>query len=441
MKIYKPEIISLLLILLLSFLSFGEIFPQSTRAFEEISYLTGTSGVGTRSLGMGGAVIADVKDYSAMYWNPAGLTFAKSPQVYGSFSNFAVSNDAIFMNNLTSGRQSFTKFNSIGFMYPVPVYRGGLTVAAGYNRVEDFNSILSFSGFNSNPEDSVYQSEDVSEEGSLNNLSFSGAFEAAKGLSLGATLTYIHGKHLFSTFFGEDDYLNIYTFDIYNESRFIESRIKGFDLKVGMQYIVNRYFNIGAVISFPKIFFIEDEFEKSTETIYDYDIDGEPDYYYDTGIFKYRISVPFAFGLGASFNYSGFVISGDIEYQDLSQVRYLTDTPLEGLTKGQANMEIRRTVEPVLKKRVGIEFPVLENSVKLRAGYFENPNPLKFSVSENTKRYYTAGIGISASKSIELNFAYMRGGWEDKSIDDLVNIPVEEDRAENRVYAGILFKF
>jgi len=441
MKIHKPEIFFLLLILVVSFLSFGKIFAQSTTAFEEISYLTRTSGMGTRSLGMGGAVIASVNDYSAVYWTPAGLAFAKSPEIYASFSNSIANNDAVFMKNLTSGRQSFTKFNSIGFMYPVPVYRGGLTLAAGYNRVEDFNSILSFSGFNSSPEDSVYQSEDVSEEGGINNLSFSGAFEAAKGLSFGATLTYIHGKHISNALFGEDDFLNIYTFDSYAENRFIESRIQGFNIKVGLQYIISRYFSIGAVMSFPKIFFIEDEFERTTETIYDYDIDEDDDFSYDTGVFKYRVSTPFAFGLGASFNFSGFVMSGDIEYQDLSQVRYLTDTPLEGLTKGQANMDIRRTVEPVLIKRVGIELPVLQESLKLRAGYFENPNPLKFSIDENTRRYFTAGIGISPNKNINLNFAYMRGWWKDKSIDDLINIPVEEERVENKVYASILFRF
>ena len=441
MKIHKPEIFFLLLILVIFFLSFGEIFAQSTSAFKEISYLTRTSGMGTRSLGMGGAVIASVKDYSAIYWNPAGLTFARSPEIYGSFSNLVSNNDAVFMKNLTSGRQSFTKFNSIGFMYPVSVYRGGLTLAVGYNRVEDFNSILSFSGFNSSPEDSVYQSEDVTEEGGINHLSFSGAYEAAKGLSLGATLTYIHGKHLFNTLFAEYDDLNIYTFDLYAENRFIESRIKGFDMKVGLQYIISRYFSIGAVMSFPKVFFIEDEFEKFAGTTYDYDIDKDADIYYDTGIFKYRVSTPFAFGLGASFNYSGFVISGDVEYQDLSQVRYLTDTPLEGLTKGQANMDIRKSVEPVLIKRIGIELPVLQESLKLRAGYFESPNPLKFSMDENTRRYFTAGIGISAIKRISLNFAYMRGWWKDKSIDDLIKIPVEEERIENKVYASILFRF
>ena len=207
-----------------------------------------------------------------------------------------------------------------------------------------------------------------------------------------------------------------------------------------MQYLINRYLSIGGVVSFPKTFTIEDEFEKSSETIYDPDINAEPDTEYDTGIFKYKVRFPFTFGIGASFSYYGFVLSSDIEYQDFSQIRYLTDTPIEGLTRGEANMDIRRNVEPVITKRLGLEFPV-SKSFKLRTGYIERPNPLKYSVSENIRKYFTVGAGFKTSKNIELNFAYLRGWWKDRTIDDLVKIPIEEDRVEDKVYVGILFKF
>lgn len=440
MKYYKPKFISIFALFLSFFIS-ENIFSQNTQAFDEISYLVRNFGVGIRTLSMGGAGMGNVKDYSAIYWNPAGLAFAESPEIFGSFSNIVMNNDAIFMNNLTSGRQSFTKFNSFGFMYPVSVYRGGLTFAFGYNRIMDYNSILSVDGFNNNPDDNVYQSEDVTEEGGLNNLSFSGAIIFAKGFSFGATLSYVHGKHLFNTFFREFDDLNLYTMDNYSETRFIESRIKGFDFKTGIQYVINRYFSIGAVMSFPQVFFLEDEFEVSTKTFYDSDVNEEPESSYDTGFFEYKVSTPFTFGFGASFHSPGFVVSGDVEYRDLTQMRYLTDTPLEGLSRGEANNQIRKNIDPVLKKRIGIEIPVFGKSVKLRSGYFEVPNPIKFSVSKNTRRYITAGIGINPDKNIELNAAYVHGWWRDSSFDDLITIPVKEDRVETKFYAGILVKF
>ena len=63
-------------------------FGQGPRAFDEISYLTKTSGVGIRSLSMGGAVISNINDYSSIFWNPGGLAFVKSSEIYASFSNF-----------------------------------------------------------------------------------------------------------------------------------------------------------------------------------------------------------------------------------------------------------------------------------------------------------------------------------------------------------------
>ncbi|MCK4965522.1 hypothetical protein KAS50_00745 [bacterium] len=441
MKPARWHIFTYLLIICIFLLNETPLFGQNAPAFNEISYLTNASGVGIRSLAMGGAVIAHVTDYSASYWNPGGLAFARSPEIYGAFSNIIVNNDAEFINSLTSSRQGFTKFNALGIMYPVQTYRGGLTFAVGYNHVEDYNSVITFGGFNDTPDNSVYQSENTYEEGSLNSLTFSGGFQADKGLGIGAAVTIMHGEHIYNTYFSEEDDQDIYTFDVYNEDRFVKSNINGFELKLGMQYLVNKYLNIGTVVTFPKRFYIEDEHEKSTKLTYDSDINAEPENTYDSGVFKYRVSLPFTFGLGASLHFSGVTISGDVEYRDLSQVRYLTDTPLDGLSEGEANRQIRSTIESVIIKRLGVEFPVPGKSLKLRAGYFENPSPLKYSVRENVRKYFTAGVGIKMSRKLEFNAAYLRGWWKESSVDDLISIPVEESKTEDKVYLGISVNF
>ena len=41
--------------------------------------------VGTRASAMGGAFIGLADDYSAVYWNPAGITQIKGMEVRGSF--------------------------------------------------------------------------------------------------------------------------------------------------------------------------------------------------------------------------------------------------------------------------------------------------------------------------------------------------------------------
>jgi opacity protein-like surface antigen len=73
----KINLISLILIVILSSISNAQIGTSLTK--------TGTTaaqflkiGVGSRALGMGGAVVASPNDVSAVYWNPAGLALIQN---------------------------------------------------------------------------------------------------------------------------------------------------------------------------------------------------------------------------------------------------------------------------------------------------------------------------------------------------------------------------
>jgi len=73
----KINLISIILIVILSSISNAQIGTSLTK--------TGTTaaqflkiGVGSRALGMGGAVVASPNDVSAVYWNPAGLALIQN---------------------------------------------------------------------------------------------------------------------------------------------------------------------------------------------------------------------------------------------------------------------------------------------------------------------------------------------------------------------------
>ena len=68
---------------------------------------------------------------------------------------------------------------------------------------------------------------------------------------------------------------------------------------------------MGATISSPKTFSIEEVWDTNDEVVFD---DGSADPVSDYGISNYEVRLPFVFGVGASFTFPQVLISGDIEY-------------------------------------------------------------------------------------------------------------------------------
>jgi len=92
---------------------------------------------------MGGAYIGVADDYSASFWNPAGLAQMRRLEFTGGIINTNYSNNATFFGNSSTATNSSTALDNLGFVFPVPTSRGSLVFAAGYNRVNTFTSALS----------------------------------------------------------------------------------------------------------------------------------------------------------------------------------------------------------------------------------------------------------------------------------------------------------
>ncbi|MCK5076294.1 MAG: hypothetical protein KAR38_07955, partial [Calditrichia bacterium] len=111
---------------------FNTVSAQTKEDAFAISY--GELGVGIRAIGMGGAYTALANDYSALYWNPAGLASVKQSQFVGELSHQVFNNQATFYNNTTDETWRFTRLRSLGFAIPLETTRGSAVLAFGYNR-------------------------------------------------------------------------------------------------------------------------------------------------------------------------------------------------------------------------------------------------------------------------------------------------------------------
>ena len=217
-------------ILIMTFMWSAKALPQ-----ESIFFLGDQLGVGARAMGMGGAFVGVADDYSAIYWNPAGLGQIRRMEMNFGFAHNKVKNDALFLGNNQQADNSVTRLNSIGFVFPVPTYQGSLVFALGYNKVRDFEGILEIAGFNRDwaafPDyfdqtysyedtepyyfltdvlDNLYQKESVVDEGSLNQFSFSMSTEVQRNFFLGFSLHSISGKDEYSLRLVESDDDNLH---------------------------------------------------------------------------------------------------------------------------------------------------------------------------------------------------------------------------------------
>ena len=408
------------LLVLIIFLSFNILKAQDI-----VMLLSNQFGVGARAMGMGGAFIAVSDDYSATYWNPAGLGQIKRTEFMGSLSHLINRDRVTFYQNTTSDEASFTKLNCLGLAYSVPTYRGSLVFALGFNRVKSFDSSFSFSGFNFSPEDSVFQSGNEFEKGGLRNWSLAGAVEVAKDFFVGAAINIWTGSDEYTEKFFKVVILVPYTLHTYSYEDKINTEFRGSNLKLGALYRADEIFKLGITISTP--FTLKCEEEWTSDQYWSFD-NGTPDSSdISTGFFEYKVALPYSLGLGVSLSLPGFLtIAGDIEYNDWTQVEYKTEPPLADLTREEANELIRSNCRATARLRAGAELSIPLTGVKLRGGAILDPSPFKDGNWENDRKFLTAGIGFLIGRQAMINLAWVRGWW--KSTYGPLTEKIEKDK-------------
>jgi long-subunit fatty acid transport protein len=431
----SKKIIGLLLVFVLPF-----AIVKDSGAQEEVFSLGFQLGTGARALGMGGAFTSVGGDYSASFWNPAGLADIKRIEVFGSVSHLIRENTTEFRTFATEHEASFTKLKDFGLAYPVPTVRGSLVFSFGFNRIKTFDSNFAFQWFNSTEDDLVNQAWRDLQNGSLNAWILAGAVDVSPNLSVGLGVNFWTGGDDFESTFREQDRDDIYTFESFTVENTLKSDITGVNVKLGALYKINNFIRFGATVATPTTFKVEEDWSFKEELLFD---DGTFDDSLDAGFFEYNIRSPWAFTAGASMNLLNFVLSGDVEYNDWSQIQYTTEPPIEGLSETEANRLIRDNYRPTTRIRLGAEFTLPLTGLSFRAGYFRDPSILQNRDPDEDKQFYTAGIGFLLNKQVKFDVAYVHGFWKNfnsglPETDDIgTNV---EDIKVNKVFVTFAFR-
>ena len=137
-----------------------------------------------------GAFTGVADDFTAVFWNPAGLAQMQKREVYVAFNRNGMTNDSSLNTTSVSSGLNNTRFGSMGFVYPYPVYRGSFVLAAGFNRTKDFDWSLRTQGF----VDSLRTDDTFRHEGELSMTSLAAAVDISPSISLGLALNMTSGE-------------------------------------------------------------------------------------------------------------------------------------------------------------------------------------------------------------------------------------------------------
>jgi long-subunit fatty acid transport protein len=413
-------------------------FPDDALRYSNLNL-----GLGARAIGLGFSYIGVSDDYSAVFWNPAGLAQIKRFEFAGGLNYLSLKN--LSKVKVTGYSNSFentnTSLGTVALVMPVPTIRGSLVFAGGYARVSDFTGTLSLLLFNSessivpslydpNPdfdlawklglEDStgatqilrnVQQKITLYESGGLNQWFVSGAIDIAENLSVGLTLAIVTGSYKYDRQFIESDVRNFYRdypwdFKSLTVSDLIDASVSGFSANAGLMYR-SRTFRFGLMTRLPMSLSVKENYSRSGESSFD---NGDSFSYSYSGVSRYDVVSPFYFGAGVSFNLKDVVlIAGDVVYVDWRQMEFKNNPDLV-----QLNREIKQIFTETFTLSGGVEvtLPFFEQ-VKLRTGYSYRPSPYleDKGITSRSVRSLSFGLSVLLQKTLLIDFAYVTGKW------------------------------
>lgn len=477
-------------------------FAQSVYLNDAVRFSTPGLGVGARSLGMGSAYVGVANDYSALFWNPAGLAQLKFGEFSFGLSDLDYRDQSTYFGLTHSQAKNSITLNTLGIAVPVPVTRGSLVLAFGYNRESNFTTAMSLNHPNGNSivqsyspdraeifdadrennlgwmlfladtipgsghwvrfttngrpdsayahlwdspiKDRITQVEKVLEGGGISNWTVGGAVDVAKQVSLGISLSYQTGTYKYDGTYNEQDDQNVYSSDTLESPRnfskleigdLVDSDISGFSAKFGLMFREPDRYRLGINIKTPTVYTVKESFGTTYASIPDFGktVTVEPTNQSN----EYDLITPWVFSVGGSYIIEDFLVSGDIEYADWTQMEFRNaNSDILAL-----NRKIKDTFRGAANIRIGAEYTFQRPSLRIRGGFIYNTSPYQNDPSSYDQKYVTAGLGIPLGESTMLDLAYAHGWWDTIRSDYARFATIQEKVATNNFFGMLSFRF
>jgi len=397
-------------IFLLLFISLSQSNAQNYS--DALRPFVGLSGMGARALAMGGAYTAVSNDYSATFWNPAGLSQLNKSSFYASIGHLTHSADISYGSNSPSiFEDSYSRLDGIGATFKVPTQRGSLVWAIGRNTLYGFDNNLSTSIGTSGEEISVL------ENGGIHAWTGAMGIEISPRTSFGISLNLLTGDREFDL--QKRGTTGDLAFTIKNE-------YTGFSLIFGGLYRGDKAI-FGLSITMPTYYKVDDIGIGSLD---------------DVPANEYKLNLPFKANVGLSTNLGAVLIAADLHFIDYSQIDFssnIVDT--NGvIIDGEINRDILLNLSSNIGYGVGLEYLLPFTNAKIRFGLSNTPSAFKNDDGDDRLALST-GIGMLLDKQIKLDLTYIRTSWERRLSSSFFTQSIKEDAVDGRFLFSVSYRY
>lgn len=433
------------------------IAPLSQAQYiEQVEEITAGNffGYGARQMAMGGAGMMAV-DGAALFYNPANL--ARIPRIefnlglsYQKYEDKSTVrtirrevdySSTIPQSEIHSPRfsgfvpqagtsensKTNTRLNSAILTIPYPTYRGSLVFGLGVVRTANFDRAFKLYHYDLSGAGSIVAVGEEFQSGGLIQWGAGFGLDISPRVSFGGALYLYTGKHEYDWEYSLDslDYT-------YSTESLIEDKYLGWNAKMSLAMRLSPVVSLGFGIETPINLNVEEEYFGG---VYDY--------------VEYDVKRPFVLSSGAALNLNYFELVADIDYTDWSQMTYGDNPDMEAY-----NNDIKTYYRDVIRFRLGGEYVIADWGLSLRAGYFNDPLPIKKQFINDNRWGYSLGLGFLIDEVMTVDLAFVHGTYNRNSDfiyaaeydtnDEILNshnLIVDEDITYNRLYITTAYRF
>lgn len=406
---------------------------------------TGTA----RTLGLGGATTAVGGDYGSVAVNPAGLGMFQRSEFSFSPGLSSINTDGRAFGTTTADSRSNLNVASLGLVFtnrrpddnPNP-WRAG-SFAIGLTRVADYNQSLRYKGrpglnqdiFQRLSEDQGAELDDLAYDTYLTDDTGPGTrrfisdpfndtgeldqaetvrttgaqtqFDLAYGASYQDKLYIGGGVGIVGSRYTSESILTASDAQPVNNNpgtsfasltlrNTLETKGTGINARVGIIYKPVDAVRIGASVQTPTYYQFTESYTSALNATFDKPIKVDGQTYTSASS---SLDVPFSYALASPFRATGGLavvvgkygfLSGDVEFVDYSNARLSNYNDQRNF--GPENDAIKDLYGSTVNLRAGAEARL--DAFRVRAGYAHYGNPYQNSATDQSRTYYTGGVGM-----------------------------------------------